>query len=287
MAGTPTRVPKRVNRKTGAVAYDWEPVKRDFVEGIPAPGAENDDDRIWPNLRELAEQHEIPYVRVRKRAANERWTVQRQQAQTLAAQERVKKRARRIETNSLEFDDRSYNVAKLGMGMVTARLAEIGQEMNAKKAIREQAIQDLQQGLPVNKGDLYSAIRYGELDALANAASKFQELGHKALGTDSINVNVTGGGDTNVAIVSVTNELARDDDERLGEVFSAMAESGLLPKEVVEQLALEDNEPNSIPEDIIDGEVVEGGDETSNTSTDMYDEDDEELTPEQEASLPE
>ncbi|QGJ92893.1 hypothetical protein PBI_CHIDIEBERE_1 [Gordonia phage Chidiebere] len=285
MAGAPTRVPKRVDRKTGVVKYDWEPVKRDFVEGIPTPGSENDDDRVWPNLRELAEQHEIPYVRVRKRAANERWTVQRQQAQTQAAQERVKKRARRIETNALEFDDRSFNVAKLGMGMVTARLAEIGQEMNAKKSIREQAIQDLQQGLPINKTDLYSAIRYGELDALANAATKFQELGHKALGTDSINVNVTGGGDTNVAIVSVTNELARDDDERLGEVFSAMAESGLLPKEVVEQLALEDHEPNSIPGDIVDADVVE--EETPNTSTEMYDEDDTDLTPEEEAALPE
>lgn len=287
MAGTPTRTPKRINKKTGSVSYDWEPVKRDFVEGIPTPGSDNDDDRIWPNLRELAEQHEIPYVRVRKRAANERWTVQRQQAQTTAAQERVKKRARRIETNSLEFDDRSYNVAKLGMGMVTARLAEIGQEMNAKKAIREQAIQDLQQGLPINKQDLWSAIRYGELDALANAASKFQELGHKALGTDSINVNVNGMGDTNVAIVSVTNELARDDDERLGEVFSAMAESGLLPQEVVDQLQLEDNSENTIPGDIVDGEVVSEEEDTANTSTEMYDEDDDELTPEQEAALPE
>ncbi|AKL88389.1 hypothetical protein BH789_gp108 [Gordonia phage GMA6] len=278
-------VPKKINRKTGKPVsrrsgqerYPWDKIRRDYIEGVPVPGTK--DERVWPNLKDLGEDYGVPYPRMRKRSAAERWTAHKEAAQNVARLARMKKRAEQIETNALDFDEKSYNVAKLGMSLVAGRMAEIGQEMQVKKQFRDQAIADLQSGLPVPKEDLYSSIRYQELEGLAGAAERFQSIGMKALGTDSqrIDINNIGGGDTNVSIVNVSNELARDDAERLGDVFAAMNEAGLLPKEVLDAVTIVDAEveENDIPSDLADAqqEAIEA---TAHTETEEGEADGEE-----------
>ena len=247
---------KPIQRRPGQERYNWDQLRRDFIEGVPVSGTK--DERVWPSLRELAEDNNVPYGRVRKRAAAERWTEHKTSAQNQARITRLKKRAEQIEVNALDFDEKAFQIAKLGESLIAGRLAEIGQEMQAKKSIRDQAIQDLQAGLAVPKENLYSAVRYGEIDGLASAAARFQEIGMKALGTDvqriDINSTIAGGGDTTVNVLNVSQELVRDDSERLGGVLEAMAASGLIPEEVLDQLTEVDDEEqeNTIPGDLVD-----------------------------------
>lgn len=264
MSNPSPKVPQKISKKTGkpigrrpgAERYPWDQLRRDFIEGVPVSGTK--DERVWPTLREIADDNQVPYTRVRKRAAAERWTEHKVAAQNQARITRLRKRAESIEVNALDFDEKAHSVAKLGMSLVAGRMAEIGQEMQVKKQFRDQAIADLQQGIAVDPKDLYSAVRYSELEGLAQAADRFQTIGMKALGTDAqrIDINATGTGDTNVSIVNVTNELARDDAERLGDVFEAMAESGLLPKEVLDAVTVVDGdvveEENDIPTDLVE-----------------------------------
>jgi len=257
---------KPVQRRPGQERYPWDQLRRDFIEGVPVSGTK--DERVWPTLRELAEDNGVPYVRMRKRAAAERWTEHKTAAQNQARLTRLKKRAEQIEVNALDFDEKAFSIAKLGSSLVAGRLAEIGQEMQAKKQIRDMALQNLQNGNAVNKSDLYSAVRYSEIDGLASAAARFQEIGMKALGTDVQRIdinNLGGGGDTTVNVLNVSQELVRDDSERLGGVLEAMASAGLIPEEILDQLTEVDDEPNTIPSDLleVEGEVVGGAMEAS------------------------
>ena len=143
--------------------------------------------------------------------------------------------------------------------------------MQAKKQFRDAAIADLQAGIKVKRTDLYSAIRYSELEGLASAADRFQSIGMKALGTDvqRVDINNIGSGDTNVAIVNVSAELARDDASRLGEVFAAMTDAGILPQEVLDAVTVDGEviEENDIPGDLVDeAKALEAGRDTEGGS---------------------
>lgn len=245
-----------MRRRAGQEVYPWDTIRRDFIEGTPVHGTKNE--RVWMNLRELAEAHGVPYDRIRKKAAKERWSEHKSSHQVIAEQERARVRAKQIATNALDFDEKSFNAAKMGMGLVMTRLGEMAQEVQVKRKDREDALARAAQGLPVSREELYSAVNANHLNELAVAAERFQSLGMKALGTDVQRVDIQGMGDTTVNVVNVTSELKRDDVDRSVGVIGAMIEAGLFPDEVAAALTA------PVPEDqdddnTIDGEVVEDG----------------------------
>ena len=246
------------NRKT---TYDWTDIRREYIEGIPVAGSPNE--REWLTLKELAERHDIPYPRVRKRSSAERWPEHKQAAEYTAMMERAKVRAKQIETNALDFDDKAFTIAKTGMALVHARMAELGQDMQAHRAIRAQALANKENGLPYKDKDLYSAVRHNEIDALASAAQKFQDIGMKALGTDVQKIDLSGQleGSTEIT-VNISGEMKRDDPERLADMLAAMNQAGVIPDDVLAAMSADD--------EVIDAEVeedeqpaIEGGEQVA------------------------
>lgn len=221
----------------------WDEIRREFVEGWDVNG-----DIHLPNLRELSERHDVGYVRVRERSAKERWKDRRDAMQIKVTQERQKKRALGLAKNAIEFDEKAHNVAKLGIAMVTVRLAEISQEVGRQQEVRARALVKQQQGLPVDKHELWSAVNYRELEGLASAAERFQTIGQKALGTDVQKHEITGAdGGPIESTVGIVVELNRDDPERLAMMIKAMHEANLVSEDdwdivegtVVEQQQIE------------------------------------------------
>jgi hypothetical protein len=259
-----TKAPSKTpaTRKGGRAAkYDYERLRMMFVEGFPKDPDEPEGDRDWPNLRELSERTNVPYERIRERSARERWIELRQVHQTEIAKSRRKKRVEKLANAAVEFDDKNLDLSKMGIRIVGTRMAEIVREINARAERRKIAEQRLAAGLPVEKFDLYSAIRSSELTDLAKAADIFQNIGMRALGTDVERHAIDITGDVTVEhAVSISAELERDDPDRLAAFMAAAHRAGIFEQLELEAGGLEDPEVEGDGDedgDIVDAEVVD------------------------------
>lgn len=227
-------MPVRVENKPYGVRsnakYDWLKIRDIFVEGEI-----EGDERNFLGLKEIAEKYEVPYQRVRERSSKERWPDRRAQYQLQLTKERQKKHAQMLAKNAVGFDEKSYKVADLGMTMVTARLAEIAQEVSQGQARRKNAIERQQRGESVERWELYSAVSYKEMEGLASAAAQFQTIGMRALGTDVNRHEISGpdGGPIETQTISIVAELGRDDPDRMTHLLRGMIEANLIPAEMI------------------------------------------------------
>jgi hypothetical protein len=241
----PSNASKQPHGTTGRpTKYDWKAAASGYVEGI----AEHDGIK-FPNLREVSEHFDIPYARVREVSARDRWSEQRNGYQIEQAAAKRKGRIAKLAGDSMDFDDNAFVTAKMGMAAVTQRLAEIHKEAQSKRALREDAMQRLERGEPVEKWELYSAYRPQDLDMLARAAATFQQIGQRALGTDvqKIEVGVEHGGEVQHTH-SVRQEMLRDDTERLAAIIEGLGQTDPRMKAALEHI---------IDADIVEGDVEE------------------------------
>ena len=263
-AQKPVRQPKKRYKnpkKTQTVRgykYDWYAVRTAFVEGIKEEGSE---EATFYNLVDIAERFKIPLNRVREMSADERWFEQRSEYQIRHAKARQAKRILELSGESVDFDSKSLNLAKLGMAMVTARMSEIARDVKEQSTRREAALRQQMDGYPVDAEDLQTVIDARELSTLAAAATGWQSLGQKALGTDiqrmDIQQDIKHNIDVDVQVTSISAELGRDDPERLAGFLQAAKRAGLLDtiEDGPEELpALEQAEPE---EDIEEAELVD------------------------------
>lgn len=231
--------------------YDYDTARIFFVEGYPVDPDDPDSDREWLNLRELSDRQEIPYQRLRERASAERWTEQRKAWQRDKAADRQKRRMEKLGKQSIEFDESSLGLAKMGLQLVGVRMNEIAQMVKATADQRADAMNRLANGQPVDRQELWSQVRAEELERLAKAASTLQDIGRKALGTDVQNIDVNAH-IVQEQVVSVAMELERDDPDRLAAFMAAVERAGLW-----DQLELEGNEDLPEDDDIVEADVVE------------------------------
>lgn len=244
------KLPKR--RKGRGYKYDWHDIRTKFIEGLPVEGS---DEREFHNLVELSKIVNAPVQRLRQRCADERWYEQREQYQVRLARSRQTKRILELSKESVDFDSSSLKVAKLGIGMVTARMSEIARDVQMQQVKREEALKLSQAGYDIDPSDLETVIDAKELEMLSRAATQWQTLGQKALGTDiqrhEISQDISM--DVDVSVTSVSAELSRDDPERLAAFLQAAKRAGLL-----ETVINDGQQPLAIEEaDVIDAELVE------------------------------
>ena len=231
--GTPVpNVPKvPVKDLKKGTKFDWEPIRRSYIEGWDSDDAKVQS-RVFPTLQEVADHFGITSTRVREISARERWPARRKAYQYQAAVEGRKNRLTAMADQANDFDDKSLTVAKMGMAMVTTRLAEIAEELKNSKTRRENARVKQERGEFVERHELWSAINYKELEGLAKASQTFQEVGRKALGVSDIErIEISGpeGGAIQVdGDFSIREELARDDPERLAQVIMAAHRAGVV-----------------------------------------------------------
>lgn len=244
--------------------YDWLEIRRNFIEGI---GEEGDDEREFVNLVELSKRLDVPLQRIRERAADERWYEQREQYQLRIAKARQTKRVLELAGESVDFDSKSVELAKLGIGMVTARMAEIAREVKEAQIRRDEALKLQAAGFAVDTEDLKTVIDARELDTLSRAATQWQQLGHKAMGTDitrmEIQHDIQASIDIDVEVTSISAELGRDDPERLAAFLQAAKRAGLLDT-VMEQdaasedhLAIESSSSLDSEDEVVEAEIVD------------------------------
>lgn len=232
-------LPKR--RSGPAPKYDYDAARLEYIEGI----AQDDGSSRLPSLKELAERHDIPYTAIRRAASKERWTERQTAYQSQIAQERQRKRIKELASQGIEFDTNAHRAAQLGVSMTTARLAEIAEEFKVRAPRIKEARERVQNGEPVEKWELYSAVNYRELEGLASALDRFQSVGMKALGTDVSRHEISNpDGSLQPQTININAELARDDPERLGAFIAALHEVGLTPNDIAQ-------------EGVVDAEVVE------------------------------
>ncbi len=258
----PRKTPHRQQNRDRGYKYDWLEVRTAFIEGIQEEGQE---EKTFMNMVEIAERFNIPVQRVRERGADERWYEQRNEYQLRMAKARQTKRILELSGESVDFDSKSLNVAKLGMAMVTARMSEIARDVKDQQRRREDAINQQMQGLPVDPEDLETVIDAKELNTLAQSAVMWQQLGQKALGTDiqrmEIQQDIQQNIDVDVQVTSISAELGRDDPERLAGFLQAAKRAGLL-EQIAEAEELDDTEQGMLgiegPQtDIVDAELVD------------------------------
>jgi len=226
--GTPVRKPSNAK-------HNYEEARGIYVEGVPKDPSKPDGDRTWLNMSELSERTGIPYVRIRQRSSEERWPDQRAQFQQKISAKRLELRAESLARETIDFEDKTLDVAKMGTKLVTVRMAEIAREVREYEQKRAAVKVKLDAGVAVEPWELKylkTAIGAGELERLANAATKFQEIGLKALNADIIRAEISGPNGAPIQsqvehTISVVQELNRDDPDRLGAFLSAAANAGI------------------------------------------------------------
>lgn len=262
---TRARKPRRRSKTSTGYKHDWYEIRTLFIEGVQEEGS---DERTFLNLKELAERTGVSVQVIRERSADERWYDQREQYQLRMAKARQTKRILELSGESVDFDSKSLNVAKLGMAMVTTRMSEIAREVQEQQKRREEALRLAQNGYPIDPEDLRTVIDARELDTLSRAAIQWQTLGQKALGTDiqrmEIQQEIQANIEVDVEVTSISAELSRDDPERLAAFLQAAKRAGLLDTVGTEQdpsedhLAIEATVATDESEDeIVEAEIVE------------------------------
>lgn len=243
-------------RTRNGYKYDWFEVKSAFIEGVK--DSSNPDERVFLNLKDLAERMEVPLQLMRVRSADERWFEQREQYQLRLSKSKQTKRILELSKESVDFDSKSLGLAKLGMAMVTARMSEIAREVQDSQRRREDALKMAQQGYLIEPNDLETVIDAKELDTLSRAANQWQILGQKALGTDiqrmEIQQDIQANIDVDIEVTSISAELGRDDPERLAQFLQAAKRAGLLEAVMGEQLEIESGDDDG--EEIVEAEIV-------------------------------
>jgi hypothetical protein len=226
-------------RKTALSKYDWDGARERFISA-----------EVQPSLKDLAAEMNIPYQQLRTRSSNERWPYLRAEEQRKIFKQKRATHLADMADQSIKFDKSTIDTAKLGMGLIAGRLAEIAAQFAAAQPASRAVIQKMQRGLPVSREELYSVVNYKELGELSRAGLAFQQMGRAAFGTDVQNFNFeTNEGSSIEAVINVGAELGKDDPDRLAAMMAAMERANLI------QLTLDGEEEED--EDIVDAEIVD------------------------------
>lgn len=221
--------------------YDWPSLKMVYVEGV----VDDDGNRTWKSLSEVAELFEVPAVRVRERSARDHWVEERQNFQDQLERQRQEMRSKELAQNQLDIDKRAHQIAKAGMQLITHRLGEITTAVTAQaKAAQERA----QAGLEPDRS-VVSAVDAGEVGRLVNAGSEAYALAQKALGVvPTTRHEVTGvdGGPVRTQ-QDVKVALTQDDPDRLTKFFLAADRAGLVTIAGLLPDQVEAGEPPGLP----------------------------------------
>lgn len=201
---------------SGYRRYDWPSVKMVFVEG----SVDDDGERRWLNLREVAELFDVPYVRVREHSAKEGWTDERSAYVANIERVRQDRRVDQLAKDAVDFDKRALQMARTGMQLVGARLAEIGMAV-AEAQKRTAEGQPATSPLPV--------VDAREVATLIGAAGEAYSLAGRALGDiPTTRHEITGPGGAPIRTgFDIREEMTKDDPDRLAKFLMAAQRAGL------------------------------------------------------------
>jgi len=198
--------------------HDWGAVKESYVQGL----LNSDGEQVWPNMREIAELHSVPYSKLRQRKATEGWEDDRVAYQGHVYRVQRERRAEHLAKQAIDFDAKTLSGSKVGVLLVNARLSEISE---ALKARREEVKRAVETGvaLPPQRGGGW--LDANELNALARSMSSFQEIGRRSLGEVDTVIEVAGPGGQPI---DIREELTWSSDDHIGRVLGILDQADQL-----------------------------------------------------------
>jgi hypothetical protein len=187
------------------------------------------------SMKQISLRTGIPYTQIRNKAGKERWSAIRTREQMEVLKQNRQQFLLEMGREAISFDQTAIDASKVGMGIVTARLIEISRYISAADGVQEAVIYKLKNGIPLERGETWGMVPSRELVELATAAKLFQDIGRTALGTAVTDAsfldNASGSDDGVERVVSIGDELTKDDPARLAAFIEVMDRMGLLGAE--------------------------------------------------------
>lgn len=104
---------------------DWPTLRAAYVEGHIIDPQRDPYSRAWPTLEEVSTLHGVAFNTVRRRAAQEGWTTQREEFQAEVERERRRWLIEQRVEQATRVDDRGLSSAEAGLALVGMRLTLI------------------------------------------------------------------------------------------------------------------------------------------------------------------
>ena len=118
--------------------YDWEAIKRKYIEGI----VNKDGTVVYPTLRDLSAEYGMNISVIGRRAKADQWTVQREIFVNKINTERQQKKAETISDEGSAFDLKCFNISQDAADRVHRMIQE--SEKPAELSMLSQALKNLQ-----------------------------------------------------------------------------------------------------------------------------------------------
>lgn len=205
----------------GRKKYDWPAIK-DFYLNYAGE----------ITLDAVARQFGVTPGVLYQRSSTENWREERVYIQAKLLRERRSERTVDIARKAQDFDDRAYETAKLGLNLVTSRMAQIADQFTVQRIQFERALARAQAGENVTKADLWSSINYRELVELGKSLELFQHVGRRALGTDvqtiAMLMDSQDGAPLSDRQATIAEELERPDPDRLAALVDALVDANVM-----------------------------------------------------------
>lgn len=259
----------RKGRKTpqSREQFDWEQIRRDYVEGIQVEGSDDPLELRWLSIEAVANKHGVAPATAYARSAKEHWPALRQSFILKIEVKRRRARLRKLAEEGLSHDKNVLNISKLGLAVVMRRLGELVRTANMREQIgqlMEAAIKDGE--LPdLNMMDNLAEFDAREMESLANAATRFEELGRRVLGDVDMD-NLSNTEDSDSEDLTLSGQMQQSGTERIAQVLGQMKKLGILEPGMA-QLA-DDGMDEDEDEDDEDEDDSEAG-EDINTGIDV------------------
>jgi hypothetical protein len=205
--------------KKGRRTHNWDLVKDHYIQGVPD---EQTGKRMWLNMRELSEIHEVPYNKLRERKSKEGWDNDRSMYQVQHSRLQSAERNAHLVSEVVDFDAKVLAGSKVGVILIQARLGEIAEQLKYDRQIK--ASGDVESYNSISSDWVDS----GEIAQLSRALSSFQDIGRKCLG-DAIDDLPVASAEGDPNSIDVREELAYAPDERIARTLEVLSEAGLIP----------------------------------------------------------
>lgn len=244
--------------------YDWPKIRAAYIEGVPDDPNQPDGPRKWLGLDETAKLMGVNPTTMRNKSSEEKWADQRQSYKAAFAVQRQRQRMAKMVDEAVDFDDRALNVAKIGIGLITQRMAEIARDQAEKERKRRDILEKMRNGVIVDPTQLPKAVIVDadEMLTLARAAQTWHDIGQKSMGiTDTARIEITGASGGPVDIRHNHTENLRDaGPDKIARAFALAEQIGLMGenRNALEANNITEVEPMPDDEDdVVDAEVVD------------------------------
>lgn len=150
--------------------YDWLFIKTEYVEGFE----DEDGNQKWTTMHDLAIKHGIPPGYLRRIAAEQHWTSEKQNFITNYEHAKQSEKIKFLAKKSANFDNRCMKIAEKGVKEIESLLC------NTIDARTDDSVSGIRQLLSME-----------ELEQAAKTLEKFQKIGRLALGSSTDNISKT------------------------------------------------------------------------------------------------